>query len=188
MLNVNALQKTLSAMTLPQIQSYAQMHKDDPYVVSMALSIANTKKQAMIAQQGQAGQQQMPTVVDQDIAEIAPQTPAPAMGTAQLPEDTGIAQLPAQNIQGMAEGGIVAFGDGGEVPRFNGETGSVVPRPMQRIPGDPLVAQWDRLYADKYDPSGSLKMPEAYVRDPNTQSYVPNPALADMRETKNWPV
>ena len=65
MINVNALQKTLSAMPLPQLQQYAALHKNDPYVVSMALSVANMKKQAMTAQQGIAGQQPMPKVVDQ---------------------------------------------------------------------------------------------------------------------------
>lgn len=128
MLNVNALQKTLSAMPLDRLQQYAQLHKNDPYVVAMALSVANTKKEAMAIQQGQAGQQQMPKVVDQDIAQIAPQQqPAPAMGAAQqLPENQGIGQLPAPNMQKMAEGGIVAFGDGGEVPRFSGQYGSRV--------------------------------------------------------------
>lgn len=130
MLNVNALQKTLSAMTLPEIQNYASMHKNDPYVVAMALSVANTKKQAVTAQQGLAGMQQQPKVVDQDIAAIAPQAPAPvpAMGAAQLPENTGIGQLPAPNMQGMADGGIVAFDEGGHVPRYGGnmEDGSLV--------------------------------------------------------------
>lgn len=113
MLNVNALQKTLSAMSLPEIQKYASLHKNDPYVVAMAMSVANTKKQAVTAQQGMAGMQQMPKVVDQDIAAIAPQAPASAMSAAQLPEDTGIAQLPTDNIKGMAGGGIVAFSGGG---------------------------------------------------------------------------
>jgi hypothetical protein len=40
-----------------------------------------------------------------------------------MPEDVGIGALPAPNMQGMAGGGIVAFGDGGEVERF--QTGGV---------------------------------------------------------------
>jgi len=43
-----------------------------------------------------------------------------------LPEDSGIGQLPAQNMQGMAAGGIVAFDDGGSVPGFAGPTGSFI--------------------------------------------------------------
>lgn len=180
MLNVNALQKTLSAMPLDRLQQYAQLHKNDPYVVAMALSVANTKKEAMAAQQGQAGQQPMPKVVDQDIAGIAPQQ--------QLPENQGIGQLPAPNMQKMAEGGIVAFGDGGEVPRFNGQTGSVPmdrvpPRPVQRMPGDPATAEWDRMYGQMYEPSGMPKMAAEYVRNPDTKTYEKNPVRAeqDMR-------
>ena len=37
----------------------------------------------------------------------------PPQATNQLPENQGIAQLPAPNIQNMAGGGIVAFADGG---------------------------------------------------------------------------
>lgn len=109
MLNVQALTQTLSAMSLPQLQQYASLHKDDPYVVTMALSIANQKKQAMTAQQGQAGQQPMPKVVDQALAQMAPRA-------APMPEDVGIGQLPAQNLAKMAGGGIVAFaGDDGSL-------------------------------------------------------------------------
>jgi len=37
-----------------------------------------------------------------------------------MPEDQGIAMLPAPNMQNMAGGGIVAFDDGGEVPGYAG--------------------------------------------------------------------
>jgi len=95
-------------MELPQLQQYAALHKNDPYVVALALSIANQKKQMGAAQAGQAGMQPQPKVVDQQIA-----------GMAQaMPEDMGIGQLPAPNMQRMAEGGIVAFDEGGEVPRY----------------------------------------------------------------------
>jgi len=111
MLNVQAMTQTMSAMSLPQLQQYAAMHKNDPYTVALALSIANQKKQAMTAQQGQAGMQPMPKVVDQALAQMAPRS-------APMPEEVGIGQLPAPNIAKMAGGGIVAFGDGGEVPRY----------------------------------------------------------------------
>lgn len=122
MFNVQGLTKMLAGKDLAYIQSYANAHKNDPLVVATALHVANMKKEMQTAQQGQAGQQPMPSVVDQDIAAIAP---APAMDAAQLPENVGIGQLPAQNIQGMAGGGIVAFEEGGHVPRFNGTEGSV---------------------------------------------------------------
>ena len=93
----------------------------------MALSIANQKKQMQTAAQGQAGQQPMPKVVDQEIAQMAPRPmPTPMPRPTPMPEEVGIGQLPAQNLQRMAGGGIVAFGDGGEVPRYNGMGGSFV--------------------------------------------------------------
>lgn len=130
MLNVQALTSTLSAMSLPQLQQYASLHKNDPYVVTMALSIANQKKQMQTAAQGQAGQQPMPKVVDQQLAEMAPRQ-APAPQTTPMPEDVGIGQLPVPNIAKMAGGGIVAFSKGGDIPtsdfiRFLKDTGSSV--------------------------------------------------------------
>lgn len=114
---MQSLTQTLSAMPLNQLQQYAQLHRNDPYVVTMALSIANQKKQAMTAQQGQAGQQPQPKVVDSEIAQMAPQA---------MPEDVGIGQLPAQNMQAMADGGIVGYAGGGEVQRY--QYGGVTPR------------------------------------------------------------
>jgi len=126
MLNVKTITDTLSRMPLPELQQYATLHKNDPYIVTLALSIANQKKQMQAGQAGQAGMQPQPKVVDQDIAQIAPrpqpqQMPPQQMAAAPqqaLPEDSGIGQLPAQNMQNMAEGGIVAFDDGGEVPGY----------------------------------------------------------------------
>jgi hypothetical protein len=133
MINVNQITTMLSRMELPDLQNYATLHKNDPYIVSLAMSVANTKKQAEVAKNGLAGMQPQPKVVDQQIAQMAmpqPQMPLqqqmpPQMAPQQLPEDSGIGQLPAQNMQGIADGGIVGYAEGGYVPRFNGLTGSV---------------------------------------------------------------
>ena len=122
---------SLALMPDPALQQYAQMHKDDPYVMSLAMSESNRRKKLRAAQQGQAGQMPQPKVVDQAIAAInppppqpqpmmpqqgmpqgAPQQPPPQQ---QLPEQQGIAQLPAPNMQGMADGGIAGYADGGDV-------------------------------------------------------------------------
>jgi len=116
MLNVKTLTDTMSRMELPQLQQYAALHKNDPYIVTLALSIANQKKQMKAGQAGQAGMMPQPKVADQQIAQMV----APAPQQQMLPEDTGIGQLPAQNMQRMAEGGIVAFEDGGKVPGYAG--------------------------------------------------------------------
>ena len=110
MLNIKTLTDTLSGMDLQELQDYATVNKNDPYIVSMALSMANTKKKMDIAQKGQAGMMPQPKVVDQELAQMTPQQ--------MLPEDQGIGTLPAQNMQNMAGGGIVAFDDGGEVPGY----------------------------------------------------------------------
>lgn len=112
MLNVKTLTDTMSRMELPQLQQYAALHKNDPYIVTLALSIANQKKQMKAGQAGQAGMMPQPKVVDQELAQMTPQQ--------MLPEDSGIGTLPAQNMQHMAEGGIVAFDDGGSVPGYAG--------------------------------------------------------------------
>jgi hypothetical protein len=124
MINVNQITSMLSRMALPDLQKYAAMHKNDPYIVSLAMSVANQKKQAEVAKNGIAGMQPQPKVVDQEIAQmVAPQMPPqqqmpPQMAQQQLPENIGIGQLPAQNMQGMADGGIVGYADTGLVQGF----------------------------------------------------------------------
>jgi len=100
-------------MELPQLQQYATLHKNDPYIVTLALSIANQKKQMKAGQAGQAGMMPQPKVADQQIAQMM----APPQ-QQMLPEESGIGQLPAPNMQGMAGGGIVAFDEGGDVPGY----------------------------------------------------------------------
>jgi len=106
-----------------QLQQYAMQNKNDPYTVSLALSEANTRKQMRSNQQAKMAGMQQPTVVDQDIAEMAvpqqmPQMPQQAlqqMAQTQLPENVGIGQLPAPNMQRMADGGIVGYAAGDKV-------------------------------------------------------------------------
>ena len=107
MINVNQITSRLASMPDQALQQYAAMHKNDPYIMALALSESNRRKQMRQGAQMQAPQQ--PKVVDQEIA-----------GMAQpMPEDVGIGQLPAPSMQGMAEGGIVAFANEGYVdPAF----------------------------------------------------------------------
>ncbi len=123
MINVNQITSMLSRMALPDLQKYAAMHKNDPYIVTLAMSVANQKKQADVAKNGLQGLQPQPKVVDQQIAQmVAPppqqMPPQQQMAQQQLPEDSGIGQLPAQNMQGMADGGIVGYADTGLVQGF----------------------------------------------------------------------
>jgi hypothetical protein len=136
--DVNLITKTLAGLQPDSaLQQYAQLHKNNPYILSLAKSESDRRKSLRTAAQGQnAGQQ--PTVADQSIAGMAQQ---------QLPENQGIAQIPTPNMRGMADGGIAGYEDdeegmatggmggmfnfaqqsepvvrmsgGGEVPRYN---------------------------------------------------------------------
>lgn len=66
------------------------------------------------------GDKQQDDVVQQEMASRA----ALRRGAQAMPEDQGIGQLPAGNMT-YANGGIIAFADGGDVERYNGLTGSV---------------------------------------------------------------
>ena len=101
----------LAMMPDPALQKFAQLHRQDPYMVSLALSESNRRKKMRMAAQGQAGAMPQPKVADAAIA---------GMAQTRLPEDQGIAQIPAPNMQAMADGGIAGYGDGDDVPRKNG--------------------------------------------------------------------
>jgi len=150
--DVNLITKTLAGLQPDSaLQQYAMLHKNNPYILSLAKSESDRRKQLRTAAQGNPGQQ--PTVADQNIAGMAP---APMMAQTQLPENQGIAQLPTPNMQRMADGGIAGYEDdeegmatggmggmfnfaqqsepvvrmsgGGHIPRYQGNTmdGSVV--------------------------------------------------------------
>jgi hypothetical protein len=109
------------------VQRYAQMHKNDPYIMSLAMSEANRRKEALAAQHLNAPQQ--PKVVDQAIQGMA----------APMPEHVGIGQLPAGDMN-FADGGIVAFSGGGDVPRYQSQGLVRYPGVMQyggTYPGQP---------------------------------------------------
>jgi len=116
MIDVNKITSTLAKLPDQQLQQYAQMHKNDPYIMALAMSESNRRKEMRSAGQGAQGVQEQPKVVDQMVAEMAPQ---------RLPEDMGIGQLPAGDMN-FADGGIIAFADGGDVERFNGSQSQFV--------------------------------------------------------------
>jgi len=124
MINVQQISNYLARLQPDSaVQKYAALHKDDPYIMALALSEANRRKAAKTAQHLNAPEQ--PKVVDQAVASMA----------APMPEDVGIAQLPTGEME-YAAGGIVAFDEGGEVPRFNGATGSLAQSAAQFAASD----------------------------------------------------
>lgn len=113
MMNIEQITARLAKLPDQALQQYAAMHKNDPYIIALAVSESNRRKQMRQAAQGAQGEMEQPTVVDQGIAEMAPAPVAPQM----LPEDVGIARLPTGDMN-YAGGGIVAFADGGDVERY----------------------------------------------------------------------
>jgi hypothetical protein len=116
--NINQITSTLRMMGDTQLQQYAAMHKNDPYILPMAIAESNARKQTRAQAQAKMAGQPQQKVAEQEIAQMS--TPSvDVMGNVTgyasggLPEDRGIARLPAPNIQRMAGGGIVAFADGG---------------------------------------------------------------------------
>lgn len=112
MINVDQITSRLAKLPDNALQQYAAMHKNDPYIMALAVAESNRRKEMRQAAQGAQGMVEPPKVADQEIAAMAP---APVQA---LPEDQGIARLPAGDMN-FADGGIVAFAGGGS-SRQNG--------------------------------------------------------------------
>ena len=104
MINVNAITSTLAKLPDPALQQYAQMHKNDPYVIALAVSESNRRKELRSAAQASAAPTGGAPVVDSAIQSMA----------AELPEEVGIGALPAPNMA-FADGGVVGYAKGGRV-------------------------------------------------------------------------
>lgn len=130
-MNPNSLMADLRMKSDKELHDFATLNKNDPFLFPLAFQESQMRKRVRSAQQAQMAGQEQPKVVDQELAQMAP-TPvmsgygvpvtagdgSPVMSGG-LPEDSGIAQIPVPNLEKMAGGGIVAFEEGGEVPRFN---------------------------------------------------------------------
>ena len=91
---------SLALMDDPALQKYAMMNKDDPYIMSLAMSENNRRKKMRTAQQGQAGQMPAPKVVDQAIQSInPPPAPPPAPPQQPMPPQQAQQPMPPQQAQ-----------------------------------------------------------------------------------------
>ena len=109
------ISSTLRMMSTDALRKYGELHKSDPFIFPLVFQESQDRQHARNAQQMQGGQAQ-PKVVDQALAQMAPQ-PAPQQMAQAMPEDQGIGQLNAGNMN-FAGGGIIAFADGGDVERY----------------------------------------------------------------------
>jgi hypothetical protein len=68
--NVNQITTDLRMMGDQQLQQYAAMHKNDPYILPMAIAESNSRKALRAAKQAQEGGQPQGKVADQAIASM----------------------------------------------------------------------------------------------------------------------
>lgn len=113
----------LATMSRDQLKEYAQNNAGNPYLVSLALFVSDQQK--AIDRSRQAKAQPQASVVDSAIENIAPMARAtiPAEEVEfEMPEDTGIGQIPIDDTYYGANGGIIAFADGDLItdPQFGG--------------------------------------------------------------------
>jgi len=124
-MNTQTLEDRMILMEPAELQKFAAMHKNDPYVLPLALKVSEMRNKLKVAEGMKYAGVKQPTVADKGIASINPQPmpqqampqgmppqAAPQQAAAQLPESTGIAPLNAPNIQGMADGGIAGYAGG----------------------------------------------------------------------------
>jgi len=96
------------------LKQMAMMHKNDPYVLPLIISEDSRRKQMRQAAQAQMAGQPQPRVADAAVAQMG-----------MLPEEQGIAQIPAPNMQRMADGGIAGYGDDEEQGMATGGMGGM---------------------------------------------------------------
>lgn len=137
-LNPTQLSSRLAAMSDQQLQQYAMLHHDDPFVMAIAMDVKNQRdalrsstampqqQQPTVVQQlisrmaqlppmqGGAGQQMPPQQLAQPPApqQAAPAAPAPTATAADGGLMSGIAKLPARNLAKMKAGGIAEYAAG----------------------------------------------------------------------------
>lgn len=143
--------------------------KDDSLPQAVAMAALKERKQAEMSQQGIQAMQAMqePTPKDKLVAEYGPQAD----------EESGVASLPAENME-FAGGGIVGFAEGGETELERRRRRSRDPfasYPASTLAVDPMTPRNTLLAI----PSGvEIPSTPASLYDPRTNTYVPNPRLA----------
>ena len=112
-----SISSNLRMMSDAQLAQYAKMHQNDPYIFPLAFQESQDRKALRAADTAKQAGQMTPPVNQQDLAQMmpqrapqgmpqAPQAPQGMPAPQALPEEQGIGTLPAQNLQGMAGGGI----------------------------------------------------------------------------------
>jgi len=185
-MNINAVITHLIEMTPSQRKQFAQVHMDDPMMLSAAKFVdnqVNKQAQSLAAQQTGAAP---PPVNQQAVAQMAGST---------LPEDSGIAQLPVENMpQEYARGGIVAFADRGLVDTYpqvgggqgrRGEPGGGERPPLARQAPAPRVQSAPpppAYQAASYVPKDRPSLEQVFQKNMDSQGPVVDPYAAQRAE------
>lgn len=171
-LNPTQLSSRLAAMSDQQLQQYASLHHDDPFVLSVAMDVMNQRNATRQAA-STPPQMQQPTVVQQLIARMSQLPPMQGGGGQQMPPQqlampqqpqgapqqpqtaadgglmSGIAKLPASNLKKMKGGGITGYADRGLVENdpkqaFAMQYRDLASRVGSELGVDPglIMAQW----------------------------------------------
>ena len=175
----------LRGMSDQQLSQYAQMHQNDPYVFPLAFQESQTRQQMRSQSQAMMAGQKPPTVVQQDIGQMAqsamPQMPYAPMGApagmpqqaqpqqpqTKLPEEQGIGALSAKNLEGMKGGGIVEHFDEGGLSRDMAE---MVLAKAKKYGIDPNIAMRMVRQESQFNPKAESKVGAAGLTQlmPNT--------------------
>ena len=163
----------LRGMSDQQLSQYAQMHQNDPYVFPLAFQESQTRKQMRTQSQAMMAGQKPPTVVQQDVGQMAPsamtQVPYAPMGApagmpqqaqpqqsqTKLPEEQGIGALSAKNLEGMKGGGIVEHFDEGGLSRDMAE---MVLAKAKKYGIDPNIAMRMVRQESQFNPKAESKV------------------------------
>ena len=108
-MSMNARMSMAEKLSVPQLQQAIQSVSLPAYIGIPLIEQKNKERSQMMAAQG--GEQKPQSVA----AGILQQAEQPTSGIDQLPSN-----LPTDDVQGMAEGGIVALADGGDVEQDYG--------------------------------------------------------------------
>jgi hypothetical protein len=207
--NVSQLTAQLRRMGDPQLQQFAAMHKDNPYVLSLVVQEDTARKQVRLAKQAQTAGGEQPKVNDAAVAAIGqmPQMPMPPQGPGgPMPQGPrppmppqgagtqGPAGLPGLNsgMQNMADGGIAGYPDEeevvgmaeGGVARYNGQDGSRVRQDVQLARDQEavsiLLAELQKEQAKAAQGNPSAQSNVASIQNELRRHIKRNPSLAQM--------
>jgi hypothetical protein len=164
MINIEQITARLAKLPDQALQQYAMMHKEDPYIMALAVSESNRRKQLRASAQAQPMEQ--PKVADQALMDMAPQQ------AAQSPDEAGIAGLAAGDMN-FADGGIVAFADGGDVERYQSAG-------LVRLPNEDFASFRRRMFAAELQAQRDKNAAETASREAERQKLLAGRGEANM--------